>query len=898
VSAVRRALARVRGTLAGRRSADDDLRMELAAHLEMEIEANVARGMPPHEARRQALIAAGGLAQAVESVRDERRLPWMEDLAADLRDAVRHFRRTPLATLTMILVLSLGIGTSVVVLTVLSSLATLPAPGLARDPALVRIRGTLRHEGAARPQERLLTRAEVEELAARTDLFAGVAAYAPEVGLVATGGEAAPEAARLIYASASYFDLLGVEPVLGRAPVAAADGEGAAPAPTALISHAFWQRRFGGARDVVGRTLRVDGLPLAIAGVAPPRFAGTEGGDGTTLWIPLAAYPALQAGSGAASAAGGHDRGFLRAVARLRPGVRAEAATPAVAAIAERAVPAGREGAAGADVVPLLASNSRVSSGDDLLVSAAAAGALALLVLLVTCTTVSALLVGLAVARRREIAVRLALGAPRRRLVRQLLTESVLLAVVAAAVGLVLTALGIALVAATIEDVQLAVDWRVALATFAVAVLTGIVFGLSPALHATRVSVGAVLKGSSSTVAATRSRLQRTFVVAQIALTQPLLVGLGVVVATMLASGGATSPAADRIVEIELDSWGDRVTTAERAAGIAAAVERVGALPGVVAAMPMEAGTVTAPLAVHPADRLEGFPQPVLDARLVAAPAGYFDAFEIPVVLGRGFDADDYAHPLPDPLQPLSVDSVIVGSDLAHRLWGDANPLGRRLVLAGSEPSAVEPMVVVGVVDEATLPSAADGQVRVYVPYSSLDTGVIARTAGPALPLLDVLRSVVAAEAPRMPVVRVQTLEQREAECRRGLLRAGGAAAAGGLLALLLSAIGLYAVVSFMVVQRTRDIGIRTALGARSGQVVRSFFAAGLTLGAVGLLLGLPLSMIVTRKVAAALAWPLASSPLLGLAIAATVLLVASIAAWIPARRASTIDPLVCLRTE
>lgn len=886
MSAVRRALARVRATLAGRRSADDDLRLELAAHLEMEIEANVARGMPPHEARRRALIAAGGLAQAVESVRDERRLPWVEDLAADLRDATRHFRRTPLATLTMIVVLSLGIGTSVVVLAVLSSLATLPAPGLARDAALVRIRGTLRHEAGAPLQERLLTRAEVEELAARTDLFAGVAAYASEVGLVATGGEAAPEAARLIYTTASYFDLLDVEPVLGRAPAE----------PAVTISHAFWQRRFGGARDVVGRTLRVDDLPLEIAGVAPPRFVGTEGGEGTTLWLPLAAYPALQAGSGAAST--GDDRGFLRAVARLRPGVTAKSATPVVAGIAARAVPAGRQGAAGADVAPLLASNSRVSSGDDLVVSAAASGALALLVLLVTCTTVSALLVGLAVARRREIAVRLALGAPRRRLVRQLLTESVLLAVVAAALGLVLTALGIAFVATTIEDVQLAVDWRVALATFAVAVVTGISFGVSPALHATRVSVGAVLKGASSTVAATRSRLQRAFVVAQIALTQPLLVGVGVVVATMLASGGTTSPAADRIVEIELDSWGDRVTTAERAAGIAAAVERVGAMPGVVAAMPMEAGTVTAPLAVHPADRLDGFAYPVLDARLVAAPAGYFDAFEIPVVLGRGFDADDFAHPLPDPLQPLSVDSVIVGSDLAHRLWGDANPLGRRLVLAGSAPSAAEPMVVVGVVDQATLPSASDGQVRVYVPYSSLDTGVIARTAGPALPLIDVLRAVVAAEAPRMPVVRVQTMAQREAERRRDILRAGGAAAAGGVLALLLSALGLYAVVAFMVGQRTRDIGIRTALGARSGQVVRSFFAAGLTLSAVGLLLGLPLSMIVTRRVAAALGWPLASSPLLGLAIAATVLLVASIAAWLPARRASRIDPLVCLRTE
>jgi hypothetical protein len=411
--------------------------------------------------------------------------------------------------------------------------------------------------------------------------------------------------------------------------------------------------------------------------------------------------------------------------------------------------------------------------------------------------------------------------------------------------------------------------------------------------------VGAVLKGASATLAATRSRLQRAFVVAQIALTQPLLVGLGVVIATMVASGGATSPVADRIAEVELDAWSVTIPAAERASRIAAAVERVAAMPGVVAAMPMQAGTVSAPLTVHPSDRVAGLGAPVVEAQLTAAPPGYFDAFEIPIVLGRGFDADETAHPVQDPLRPLSVDAVIVGSDLARRLWGEATPLGRRLVMAVGEISAVAPMVVVGVVHEpAATASEAPGQVRVYVPYSSMDTGVIARTAGPAQPLLDAMRAAVVAEAPQMPVVRVQTMEQREAGFRRKVLRAGGAAAGGGLLALLLSAIGLYAVVSLMVGQRARDIGIRTALGAPRGRVVWTFFAGGLALSAIGLVLGLPLSMIVTRQVARALSWPLTSSPLLGIAIGTMVLVVASVAAWIPARRASTIDPLVSLRAE
>lgn len=903
--AIRRALARIGATLRGHGSADADLRAEMEAHLEMEIEENVRRGMRPDEARRRAMIASGGLVQAAEGVREQRGLPGIESLAADVRYALRHFRRTPLSTATMLLVLSLGMGTNVVLFTLLNSLATLPAPGIERDESLVRIRGSMRVEGAANAQPRLLSWPEVQEYAGRTELFAGVAAYADETALVATGDAAsAPVTARLLYTTPNYFGILGVRPALGAQPAAEAGGVRLTAPPTAMISHALWRQRFGGAPDVIGRTLRVNGFPVEVVGVAPPRFGGADGGGGMTVWAPLAAYPLLQKRTPAVFAS--PDSLFLRAAARLRPGVTADDAAPTVAGIAARASRPGREGTAqgvnaSADVVPMLASNSRVSQRGDLLVSGAMAGGLALLVLLITCTNVSALLVGLAVARRREIGVRLSLGAPRRRLVRQLLTESVLLALVAAAVGLFVTAAGIRLAGAALQDVQLVVDWRVTLATCAVAVATGILFGVSPALHATRISVGEVLKGSATSVAAARSRLQRALVVAQIALTQPLLVGLGVVVMGMStdAGGSAASGVADRIAEVELDTWAGRVSPAEQAARIDAAVERVAAMPGVEAAMPMQMGTVGMPLAVHPADRVAGVAYDAsMEASLVAAPEGFFGAFEIPLVRGRGFTAAEYANPSRDPMRPPSVGAVIVGGDLARRLWGGADPLGRRLVMAGA-PGSAAPMVVVGVVDEAAAgPSEVDGRLRVYVPYSSMYTGVVARTAGPASPLLGAMREAVAAEAPQMPVVRAQTLAQREAQLRRDAVRAGTAAAGGGLLALLLSAVGLYAVVSFGVGQRTREIGIRTALGAQRGQVVRMFFAKGLALGAVGLVLGLPLSMLATRYVADRLRWPMTTSPLLGVAIGTTVLAVASIAAWIPACRASTIDPNVALRTE
>lgn len=913
---IRRALARMVVTLRGYGSADDDLRAEMEAHLEMETEENVRRGMRPDEARRQAMIASGGLVQAAESVREQRGLPGIESLAADVRYALRHFRRTPLSTATMLLVLSLGIGTTVVLFTLLNSLATMPAPGIERDESLVHIRGIVRAQEIAGTHARLLSWPEVQEYAARTDLFSSVAAYADETAVADVGdGTPTPAAVSVVYTTSNYFSVLDVHPALGRAP-AANPGMWLTAAPTAMISHAMWRQRFGSSPDVIGRTLRVNGVSIEIAGVAPPRFSGTSGRKGMTMWLPLAAYPLVQKRTPAAFTS--YDSTFLNAAARLRPGVTTRAATAVVAGIAARAVQLGADGAGtqvptgdadlegsvagSADVVPMLASNSRVSQRADLLVSGAAAGGLALLVLLITCTNVSALLVGLAVARRREIGVRLSLGAPRRRLIRQLLTESVLLALVAAAVGLFVTAAGIRLAVAALQDVQLVVDWRVTLATCAVAVATGILFGVSPALHATRISVGEVLKGSAASVAAARSRLQRALVVAQITLTQPLLVGLGVVVLTMSTDvGGRGAPAvADRIAEVELDTWAGRVSPAERSARIDAVVERVAALPGVVAAMPMQMGTITMPLAVHPADRVAGVAYDAsMEASLTAAPRGYFGAFEIPVVRGRDFAAAEYANPSSDPLRPLSVEAVIVGSGLARRLWGGADPVGRRLVMAGPEPSGTAPMVVVGVVDEAAAgPGEADGRLRVYVPYASMYTGVVARTAGPASPMLGAMRDAVAAEAPQMPVVRAQTLAQREAQLRRDAVRAGTAAAGGGLLALLLSAVGLYAVVSFGVGQRTREIGIRAALGAQRGQVVRMFFARGLALGAVGLVLGLPLSMLATRFVADRLSWPMTTSPLLGVAIGTTVLAVASVAAWIPARRASTIDPMMALRAE
>ena len=417
----------------------------------------------------------------------------IESVIADLRFGLRLFERKPFSTLTMVVVLALGIGFNTALFVFVYSLVNSPPPGVVRDESLVRIRG-INQRAPGYTTGREFSYPEYREYAAQPGLFTAVAAWtSSDVVLDVGGREEHLLSGAATYVTANYFLVLGVRPIVGA-------GLPDVPAPplVAVISHVVWERHFGLAPDVVGKTLKVNGFPVTIVGVAPRRFAGARtGGSQVRVWLPLSARPLLQRTP--TSDLVSYDSAVFGLVARLAPGIDVSQTLPtvqAIAALSAQQTTRVLSGTPSTDVVTLLADNYFPPSGETSDgIGRAASLMIPLLILSITCTNVSALLAGLAVARRREIAVRLSLGAARSRIVRQLVTESVLLALAAGALGLFVIWVLLSVFDSSVADVQIVLDWRGLLFTFGFAVATGIVFGISPALHATRLALSDVTQG-------------------------------------------------------------------------------------------------------------------------------------------------------------------------------------------------------------------------------------------------------------------------------------------------------------------------------------------------------------------------------------------------------------------
>ena len=836
-----------------------------------------------------------------------------------LRHALRSLRRAPGFALAAVLVLAIGIGANATMFGVVDTLLLRPPSGVVEPGRVARVYVRQSLPGLGDVTSSSATYPDYVDLRDRHKDLAAVAAVSS--ARVPYGRGATARELRALFVSRSFFPLLGVRPAAGRFFVADED-DPTRPVRVAVLDHGFWRRQFGGSRDAIGRDLQLGEHRYTIVGVAPERFTGVDLAP-VDVWLPIAAADPLAA---SAEAFTSRNWQWMEVIARLRPGATPDGAAATATTIRRQAYAAAAAAApagGGRRVV-----GGRVGRGDrpeDATVvfgpvtrdrgpdpSRAATVSLwlsgvAAVVLLVACANVANLLLVRALGRRRETAVRVALGISRRQLALQLGAESLLLALGGAAVGLLLAAVGSQVVRrvllADVGDVPLGIDGRVLAFTAAAALLTALLCGLVPALQASAPDLTAALKsGPREGGAGAQRRLRDGLVVAQVALTIVLLVGAGLFVRSLrhaVTLDMGLDPT--RLVVADMDLREAGYSRQEADAIFRRMLERVDALPEVERA----AITVATPFRSMLAQRLripgrDSLPRPRSGGGpyLTGVTDGYFTATGIALRRGRGITAADVGAGAP---------VVVVNEALARLYWPGRDALGACLVVGRDSTGPCR--TVVGVAENAKMSELREEPVpQLYLPLPPGDTTipplralfVRARRDAPdaAAALVPAVRRAMIAAAPDLPYANVRPFTELYApQVRPWRLGATMFSVFGGA-ALVLAVVGLYAVLAYAVSQRTREIGVRLALGAQRGDVVRLVVGQGMRVAALGLALGAVGAWAGGRLVREQLFGVAAHDPAVFGAVAATLLAVAAAASWLPARRASRVDPAAALQAE
>jgi putative ABC transport system permease protein len=825
-----------------------------------------------------------------------------DSLRGDLRFALRYFARHKATVAIIVVVLALATGANAMIFSIFQAQFLRPAPAVPDDAAHARVWALERATTTARWERRAFAHPELDALAQHREIFAEVAGWIAEEGILDGGDSTGARSVGAQFVTPNFFTTLGV-------PLAAGQGwarQGTdAPDMTAVMAYAIAEQLYGNPASAVGRRILVNEIPVRVVGVAPPKFQGALRDMGEpALWMPLSARadiarlsPRWLTDEGEAS---------LSLFARLAPHASRDQASALARQIVTQTLPdsAARVGMTRSAQVLGMYAPAPLSSHDALqaIIALIVIGAL---ILLVAWTNVSSLMVAAAVGRRHEIAVRLALGASRVRLLRQLVTESTLLALAGGGAGLTLAWWLLIWMSKTESGgLDVVPDFGTHAFVLGIALACGILFGLSPALHATRAGMANALRDSGK-ASTGRSRLQRGFVVAQIVLSQPLLVLLGTMISIVIVEYRPLSPEMTRHVAFVTFKPLQHGAPGQRAEAVDSLVPRIASRAEVLSAVPDAA-----------AFSIRGIVAPDRDARarrdsastvvhIEGAAPGWFALMDVQIVLGRDVSLADTGAAAADL-------PVLIGSDLARRIWGDANPIGRMLaspvLLPGQDSIA---MTVVGVYDATRrLPGMTwnGGATRTNVTHRVYTARgkqwrhdrILVRTRGPAAPFLPELQRFIRAERPSMPVTGMSTLEQADAKSYRETLQVAGLAGAGGALALLLASLGLYGVVSLAVQQRTREIGIRIAVGANPARVARMFLASGVRTSVLALAIGLPLSVagLHVALLQGIVIAPGVNPYVIGVGIAMLLLVVAAAATWLPARRAALVDPATTLRQE
>ena len=810
----------------------------------------------------------------------------MNAILQDVRYALRGLQKTPGFTLAVVLTLSLGIGANTAIFSMINALVLRDLPQIRRPAELLLIGRTINDGGFD-----TFSYPDYVDVRNQTKTLAGVAAFTTvPVHVTGTG---ATERVRGAIVSGNYFDVLGTPPARGRF-FAADEDQAGNPVPVVVLSNGLWQRAFGGRADVVGTTIRLDSHPFQVIGVAPAGFQGINRGDQLDLFLPLAVQPIAMPGEG--TFLNRREAVWLRLFGRLRADASLAQANTELRGFARQLVasdPVNRRDW-GITAAP--------TAGFDPFTYANVVGFLRLLqgavilVLAIACANVANLLLVRSATRRKELAIRASLGAGRGRILRQLLTESIVLAALGAVGGLLLAYWGggvlKALPALQLSgDLPLGIDGRVLVFTLGVALAAGVLFGLLPAVHAARADLAGELRQNADTGRPRGARLRGALVVTQVAVSLVLLVAAGLFVRTLRNAYAIDPGFATDVLIAQLDLSLQGYDEARGRRFYAQLLRELEVVPGVRSASlalnrPFGGGWDTR------IDKQGALIDPEHQGyrtdRNSVSP-GYFATMGIEILRGRGFTDQDVA---------TSPPVTVINEAIAEQLWPSEDAVGKRLVRTWGGPV----LEVIGVARDAKYRSLFEPRrLTFYQPLTQdFNAALIVhlRPTGNPAALAGPLERTVHALDPDLPVYRVQPLQDRLDASLGQQRSAATLVGAFGTLALVLAAIGLYGAVSYSASQRTREFGIRIALGAQTPDVVRQVLREGLVLGLVGLGAGLLIAGAVTRVLRSQLFGVSPTDPVSFAGVSVLLLGVAVLASYLPARRATRVDPIIALRSE
>lgn len=873
-----------------------DVDDEMDFHIQILAARYERDGHSPEEARAMAVREFGDRDKARKecididgsAARTRGRADWFDTLEQDFRHGARRLIKNPVFAIVTVLTLAIGIGPTVAIFSIINSVLLEPLPYTNPD-RLVLVQETFPLPGGSSGSGSVSYLNYVDWKAQTRTLDLLISSYTGNANLTGAGE---PERLSVAGIGADAFDILGVKPTVGRGFM---KGEDAPDGPNvAIIGDAFWRRHFNANRDAVGKTITIDGTPLTIVGVMPPTTTFPNRTAPVDVWSPLQF-------KGSPSSRGGHN---FSVIGRLRPGVTIEQARGDMRDIAARLAQLYPQHQDRRSVV--LTPFADVVVGGVRQQLAILFGA-AVLVMLIACANAASLLLARAASRRREIAVLAALGANRGRVAQQFLVESILLAIGGALLGFVLSRFAVAAIVAGAgtslpRSTQIHFDWRVVAFIVATVLLTTFIFGVAPALQATRVNLQDCLRGTRTGGGRESARFRGALVVAQFALSLTLLAGAGLLFRTFAALiSSPTGMRTDRVLtmHIPLPFGSPKYKTADDALNTFydPMLERVRALPGVQAAgainlLPLQGYGSNGNFQILGKTYGSISDQPFAEFR-VASP-GYFGALGIPVVRGRDFAVSDRAN---------TEQVVMVNQTLVDRYFAGEDPVGRSLQFGQPDPQN-PPVIVVGVagaVRQATLSSKPLPELYFPTGQASGQLGnmtLVVRTANDPITVQKAVQSAIHAVDPQLPVYGIKTMDEvvrTSVADRRLYLGLLGTFAA---VALALAIAGIYGVMSYSVSQRTREFGIRLALGSSTSSVQRLVVWQGARLALLGLAIGIPAAFLASKLLSSVVYGVDVHDPLTFTVVAAVLAGVSVAASYLPARRVVHVDPMLAMRGE